>query len=379
MTSTGTFSEIFEQLRSVIAEPCAEPCTVIVSIGSGSGKYSRALTYILSKTTQNVILAIDTNFKDEIHRSNFMSYFSGSVPRPTVFFIHEAIPSNYPRKTLSLGLRSLSGNVLFGFSDACIPHISYPLLPYISIFESVLRSNGRIIVHNEAYFYGTGMPIEHDNDYYKWRWQNTQLPDIYGIDGQLMKWGNGLGRFVENEHMQDMCEIPYIMRQLRPTTNVLYLDRGGVRPFLITHPFDVPYDDPSGYAERAAVCAGGGNIQIPESITTDEQLVIYIMSSRNLDMLRKYVQITGIRRTFGLHTWSYLHYAVLWGFQKGVEFLLRHGADVNALTRDGKTPLDFTYTSTIVHEIDMKDIRDILVAMPQCVSDPQRVHYFASV
>ena len=43
--------------------------------------------------------------------------------------------------------------------------------------------------------------------------------------------------------------------------------------------------------------------------------------------------------------WAAIHYAASNGNKKMIEFLIKNGADVNAVTADGKTPLSLAGTS----------------------------------
>jgi hypothetical protein len=150
-----------------------EPCQFILSLGTGSGKYSRGLLPILGANIWQpiVIVAIDAKFINNSSRSRFKELLT-AYKRITFYFIHDPIPTTYPEKTLKLRLRTYKPHdldkhkkILFGFADLCVPREDYPLNPLIPILQNTLDAGGKIIVQNEIYFMATSA-VEHNDSYY---------------------------------------------------------------------------------------------------------------------------------------------------------------------------------------------------------------------
>jgi hypothetical protein len=371
-----------EAIGRISAELPDTACRFILSLGSGSGNYANKINpFILTHfPNPTIILAIDDRFSQEHHRSQFirtLNYPNSS----NVYFIHELVPDKKD-KTMDLRLRTTIYNgresILFGFSDNCRPRDDYPLLPIIPILQKILDKGGDIIVHNEIYFYRNGVGIEHNDSYYKWTPKFNKLPNIYS-NGRIISWEKGYGKAIENEHMQDLCEIPYIMRQLRPTEKVLYLERGFLRPFLLNED-DKFYENSSGYTERSSLyetysrnlMARYGSFKPinferlnihamrMKSPADMYRIINRVMVDRDLRSLIYLIRFTGINRRFE-DGWGYLHFAAYSNFEEGVEYLLDHGANVNILTDAGQTPLDILNIHSRIHELDKKIIRDILI------------------
>jgi hypothetical protein len=370
------------------------PCKFILSLGTGIGKFSRDLVPILGADLSQpvIIVAIDEKFVRDANRAQFRNLFVLSVPQmygpPEIkgysnisfYFVRNLIPTNYPAKTLDLRLRTYTPNdashkkVLFGFADLCIPRADYPLNPLIPILQQVLDAGGKIIVQNEIYFYGTST-VEHNNSYYSYNSiYKREYPTIYHEEtGRPFIWERG--RALVNEHMQDLCEIPYIMRQLRPIDRVLYLDRGYLRPFVIESVPDGHYNNNSGQRSREAALitsvtnpllkpSADNNFEkaVPKGFTPSADLVMLrIVTNKDLKSLKSLIRYVGLNRKFQ-QGWTYLHYAVMWNYKDGADFLIRVGIDINALSDSGQTALDYTYTNPSYFEIDMLPLRELLLA-----------------
>ena len=332
------------------------PCQLILSLGTGSGKSSSGIAPLLVRDRPTIIVAIDGNFKHDVNRNSFKGLLS-AYGQITIYFIHEQIPTNYPDQTFKLRLRTFDvprhgKKILFGFADKCVPRDDYPLNPLVPMLQRVLDIGGRIIVQNEIYFHSTSY-AEHNDSYYSLNsFYKGEYPNIYNSAGRHLPWR--LGSTIENEHMQDLCEIPYIMRQLRPIERVLYLDRGYLRPFIIESERNVTYNNNSGYQSRQRsldlpLLKPGPGVHFTQAVPIGirgnaDLIVMRIVTERNLDLLRSFIRHTGINRKFR-GGWTYLHYAVLWNFIKGVTFLIDAGIDVNAVSEDGRTALDCTYNN----------------------------------
>ena len=370
------------------------PCKFILSLGTGIGKFSRDLVPLLGADQSQpvIIVAIDEKFVRNANRAQFRDLFVLNVPKmygPPVlerysnisfYFVRDLIPKNYPAKTHELRLRTYTPHdtirkkVLFGFADLCIPRADYPLNPLIPILQQVLDAGGKIIVQNEIYFYGTSA-VELNNSYYSYNSiYKREYPTIYHEEtGRPYIWERG--RALINEHMQDLCEIPYIMRQLRPIDRVLYLDRGYLRPFVIESVPDGHYNNNSGQRSREAALVNSENNPllrpsannnfekaVPKGFIPSADLVMMrIVTNKDLKSLKSLIRYMGLNRKFQ-QGWTYLHYAVMWNYVDGADFLIRVGININALSDSGHTALDYTYTNPSYFEIDMLPLRELLLA-----------------
>jgi len=73
---------------------------------------------------------------------------------------------------------------------------------------------------------------------------------------------------------------------------------------------------------------------------TDEERIIFAVKSGNIDVLQEYMdQEPNLATMYDSHGSTLLHYAALFSQVKVADYLLDNGADINAQSATGDTPL----------------------------------------